>query len=37
VIAYRPQIALVTLVLVFVVSGPIGKIAGLFRRKEPAA
>jgi CDP-diacylglycerol---serine O-phosphatidyltransferase len=37
VIAYRPQIALVTLVLVFVVSGPVGKIAGLFRRKEPSA
>jgi CDP-diacylglycerol---serine O-phosphatidyltransferase len=37
IVAYRPQIALVTLVLVFVVSGPIGKLVGLFRRKEPAS
>ena len=37
IVAYRPQVALTTLVLVFVASGPIGKIVGLFRRREPVS
>ncbi len=34
IVAFRPELALVCLALVFVVSGPVGKIAGLFRRKD---
>src|SRR4030095_15860479 len=34
IIALRPELALVTLALVFVVSGPAAKVAGLFRRKD---
>jgi CDP-diacylglycerol--serine O-phosphatidyltransferase len=34
-VALRPELALVSLALVFVSSGPVGKIAGLFRRKDP--
>jgi CDP-diacylglycerol--serine O-phosphatidyltransferase len=37
IVAYRPEVALATLVLVFVASGPIGKIVGLFRRREPVS
>lgn len=35
IVAYRPELALTTLVLVFVASGPVAKIVGLFRRREP--
>jgi CDP-diacylglycerol--serine O-phosphatidyltransferase len=35
IVAYRPELALATVVLVFVASGPVAKIAGLFRRREP--
>jgi CDP-diacylglycerol---serine O-phosphatidyltransferase len=37
IVALRPELALVTLALVFAVSGPAAKLVGLFRRKEPAA
>jgi len=39
VVAFRPELALCSLAIVFVSSGPIGKLVGLFRRKEapPAA
>jgi CDP-diacylglycerol---serine O-phosphatidyltransferase len=36
IVAYRPEIALATLALVFVVSGPVGKLLSLTRRAEPA-
>jgi len=36
IVAYRPEIALATLALVFVVSGPVGKLLSLTRRSEPA-
>ncbi len=36
VIAFRPEIALASLALVFVASGPIGKLFSLLRRSEPA-
>ena len=36
IVAYRPEIALATLALVFVVSGPVGKLLSLTRRGEPA-
>jgi CDP-diacylglycerol---serine O-phosphatidyltransferase len=36
IIAYRPEIALATLALVFVASGPVGKLLSLTRRPEPA-
>ena len=35
IVAYRPELALATVVLVFVASGPVAKIVGLFRRREP--
>jgi CDP-diacylglycerol--serine O-phosphatidyltransferase len=35
-VALRPEIALVSLALVFVGSGPVGKLLGLFRRKDAA-
>jgi CDP-diacylglycerol--serine O-phosphatidyltransferase len=35
IVAYRPEFALATVVLVFVASGPVAKIVGLFRRREP--
>jgi CDP-diacylglycerol--serine O-phosphatidyltransferase len=37
VIAYRPELALATVVLVFVASGPVGKLVALFRRREPVS
>ena len=36
IVAYRPEIALATLALVFVVSGPVGKLLSLTRRGESA-
>ena len=36
IIAYRPEIALASLALVFVASGPVGKLLSLTRRAEPA-
>ena len=36
VVALRPELALASLAIVFVLSGPLAKIAGLFRRKETA-
>jgi CDP-diacylglycerol---serine O-phosphatidyltransferase len=36
VIAFRPEIALASLALVFVASGPIGKLFSLLRRSDPA-
>jgi CDP-diacylglycerol--serine O-phosphatidyltransferase len=35
IIAYRPEIALASLALVFVASGPVGKLLSLTRRSEP--
>ena len=35
IIAYRPEIALASLALVFVASGPVGKLLSLTRRAEP--
>ena len=37
VVAWRPELALASVALVFVASGPIGKLLGSFRRREPAA
>jgi CDP-diacylglycerol--serine O-phosphatidyltransferase len=37
VVAYRPEIALAALALAYVVSGPVGKFVGLFRRGEPSS
>jgi CDP-diacylglycerol--serine O-phosphatidyltransferase len=37
IVAYRPPVALAVLALVFVASGPIGKILSLLRRSEPSA
>jgi CDP-diacylglycerol--serine O-phosphatidyltransferase len=37
VVAYRPPIALAVLALVFVASGPVGKLVSLFQRSEPKA
>jgi CDP-diacylglycerol--serine O-phosphatidyltransferase len=37
IVAYRPPIALAVLALVFVASGPAGKLVSLFRRSEPTA
>jgi CDP-diacylglycerol--serine O-phosphatidyltransferase len=37
VVAWRPELALASLALVFVASGPIAKLLGFFRRREPAA
>lgn len=37
VVAYRPPIALAVLALVFVASGPVGKLLSLLRRSEPPA
>ncbi len=37
IVAYRPELALACVALVFVISGPVAKIGGLFRRGEPAA
>jgi CDP-diacylglycerol---serine O-phosphatidyltransferase len=37
VVAYRPPIALAVLALVFVASGPVGKLVSLFQRSEPRA
>lgn len=34
VVAFQPVLALAALALVFVLSGPVGKLAGLFRRRE---
>jgi len=34
VVAYRPQVALAALAVVFVASGPIGKFVGFFRRRD---
>jgi CDP-diacylglycerol---serine O-phosphatidyltransferase len=34
IVAFQPEPALAALALVFVLSGPIGKLAGLFRRRE---
>ena len=36
IVAYRPPIALAVLALVFVASGPVGKLISLLRRSEPA-
>jgi len=36
VVAWRPELALASVALVFVASGPIGKLLGSFRRREPA-
>jgi CDP-diacylglycerol--serine O-phosphatidyltransferase len=36
IVAYRPPIALAVLALVFVASGPIGKVLAMLRRSEPA-
>ncbi len=35
IVAYRPEIALGCLAMVFAASGPVGKLVGLLRRKEP--
>jgi CDP-diacylglycerol--serine O-phosphatidyltransferase len=35
VVAFRPELALAVLALVFVLSGPVGKLASLVRRSEP--
>jgi CDP-diacylglycerol--serine O-phosphatidyltransferase len=40
IVAWRPELALATVALVFVSSGPVGKLVGYFRRREvppPAA
>ena len=37
IVAYRPPIALAVLALVFVGSGPVGKLLSLLRRSEPSA
>ncbi len=37
VIAFRPTLSLLVLILVFAASGPVAKAAGLFRRKRPEA
>jgi CDP-diacylglycerol--serine O-phosphatidyltransferase len=37
IVAYRPPIALAVLALVFVASGPVGKLVSLLRRSEPPA
>src|SRR5207244_7815469 len=37
VIAYRPEIALGLLAFVFVASGPVSKLIGYFRRREPTS
>ena len=34
IVAFQPELALAALALVFVLSGPIGKLVGLFRRRE---
>jgi CDP-diacylglycerol---serine O-phosphatidyltransferase len=36
VVAFRPELALASLAIVFVASGPIGKLVSLLRRSEPA-
>jgi CDP-diacylglycerol---serine O-phosphatidyltransferase len=36
IVALRPELALATVTLVFVSSGPVGKLLGYFRRREPA-
>jgi CDP-diacylglycerol--serine O-phosphatidyltransferase len=35
IVAFRPETALLSIVIAFVASGPIGKLIGLFRRREP--
>jgi hypothetical protein len=35
VIAFRPTLSLLALTLVFAASGPVSRLAGLFRRKRP--
>ena len=37
VVAFQPVLALAVLSLVFVLSGPVGKLAGIFRRREPTS
>jgi len=37
IVAYRPEIALGSLAMVFAASGPVGKLIGFLRRKDPAA
>jgi CDP-diacylglycerol--serine O-phosphatidyltransferase len=37
VVAFRPELALASLALVFVASGPVGKLLSMLRRSEPAS